>query len=212
MPEAGWIFLAKGLGIGFCIAAPVGPIGLLCIRRTLARGHASGLVSGLGAATADAMYGSIAGFGLTAVSAFLIREEAAFRLVGGLFLLYLGIATMRARPAAEAEKASDGGRLRDYLSTLFLTLTNPLTILSFAAIFAGLGIVRAQSHAAAGRLVLGVFLGSAAWWLILSRAVGAVRERFNPPVMRWVNVLSGLAICGFGVWALAAAARQAMAR
>ena len=212
MPEAGLVFLAKGLGIGFLIAAPVGPIGLLCIRRTLAHGRASGLVSGLGAATADAMYGSIAGFGLTAVSAFLTGQEASFRILGGLFLLYLGITTMRARPAAEAAKANDAGLLKDYLSTLFLTLTNPLTILSFAAIFTGLGIVRAQSHAAAGTLVLGVFLGSAAWWLILSGAVGAVRERFGPPVMRWVNVISGLAICGFGGWALAAAARQAMAR
>jgi threonine/homoserine/homoserine lactone efflux protein len=212
MPAAGLAFLAKGAGIGFFIAAPVGPIGLLCIRRTLANGRASGLVSGLGAATADATYGSVAGFGLTAVSAFLIREEMAFRAVGGLFLLYLGIMALRARPAAEAARANDGGLLRDYLSTLLLTLTNPLTILSFAAIFTGLGIVRAQSHAAAGMLVLGVFLGSAAWWLILSGGVGAVRERFGPGVMRWVNVLSGLVICGFGVWALAELARQVTAR
>lgn len=206
------IFLLKGLAIGFSIAAPVGPIGLLCVRRTLANGRASGLVSGLGAATADAIYGSIAGFGLTAVSAFLIREEIAFRLVGGLFLLYLGITTMRAGPAAEAAKADDGGLARDYLSTLFLTLTNPITILSFAAIFTGLGIVRAQSHAAAGLLVLGVFLGSAAWWLILSAAVGAVRERFGPAVMHWVNLISGLVICGFGVLALTELVRQVASR
>jgi threonine/homoserine/homoserine lactone efflux protein len=202
------IFLLKGLLIGFSIAAPVGPIGLLCIRRTLANGRASGLVSGLGAATADAMYGCIAGFGLTAVSAFLVREEAAFRLVGGLFLLHLGITTMRARPAVEAAKASDEGLARDYVSTLFLTLTNPITILSFAAIFTGLGIVRAQSHAAAGLLVLGVFRGSAAWWLILSAAVGAVRERFNARAMRAVNIISGLVVCGFGIWALTELVRQ----
>lgn len=205
-------FLLKGLAIGFSIAAPVGPIGLLCIRRTLAHGRASGLVSGLGAATADAMYGSVAGFGLTAVSAFLLREEMAFRAVGGLFLLYLGITTIRARPAAEAVKADDNGLLRDYLSTLVLTLTNPLTILSFAAIFTGLGIVRAQSHTAAGMLVLGVFLGSATWWLVLSGVVGGIRERFGPGVMRWVNLLSGLAICGFGVFVLTELARQAAGR
>jgi threonine/homoserine/homoserine lactone efflux protein len=201
-------YLLKGLAIGFSIAAPVGPIGLLCLRRTLANGRASGLISGLGAATADAVYGSIAGFGLTALSALLIREEAAFRLVGGLFLLYLGIATMRARPAAEAAKVNDGGLLRDYLSTLFLTLTNPITILSFAAIFTGLGILPARSHAAAGLLVLGVFLGSAAWWLILSAVVGAVRERFDARAMHWVNLISGLVICGFGALALTELVKQ----
>ena len=202
MPLAGPAFFVKGLAIGFSIAAPVGPIGLLCLRRTLANGRASGLVSGLGAATADAVYGSVAGFGLTAVSAFLSREEAIFRTVGGLFLLYLGVRTMLTRPTTEAAAVGTGGLFKDYLSTLFLTLTNPVTILMFAAIFAGLGIVRARSQAAAGLLVLGVFLGSAAWWVILSTVGGAVRERFNTHAMRWVNLLSGLAIAGFGVWAL----------
>jgi threonine/homoserine/homoserine lactone efflux protein len=206
------LLLAKGAGIGFSIAAPVGPIGLLCLRRTLAHGRLSGFISGLGAATADACYGSVAGFGLTAVSSFLIRQETVFRIVGGLFLLYLGVRTMLARPAAEAARAADLGLLKDYASTFLLTLTNPLTILSFAAIFSGLGIVRAQSHAAAGLLVLGVFLGSTTWWLILSTLAGAARRRLGEAMSRGVNLVSGLAIVGFGGFALAEAARSLLTR
>jgi len=192
-------FFIKGLIIGFSIAAPVGPIGLLCIRRTLAYGRVSGLVTGLGAATADSFYGAVAGFGLTTVAAFLLREEQWFRGVGGLFLLGLGIYTALARRSSRAAEAKDAGLLWDYASTMALTLTNPLTILSFAAIFTGLGIVRAHSHPAAALLVLGVFCGSAAWWLILSAAVSATRRHFSPATMRLVNVASGVIICGFGV-------------
>lgn len=196
------VFLLKGLGIGFSIAAPVGPIGLLCIRRTLAYGRLSGFVSGLGAATADSIYGAIAGFGLTSVSALLLRGEQPIRVVGGLFLLYLGISIALARPRTEAAEAKDAGLAWDYLSTVLLTLTNPITILSFAAIFTGLGIVRAQSPVTAGFLVLGVFLGSTAWWFLLSGLVAATRTHFPPHALRLVNLLSGLFICGFGVWAL----------
>jgi threonine/homoserine/homoserine lactone efflux protein len=206
------LLLAKGAGIGFSIAAPVGPIGLLCLRRTLAHGRLSGFVSGLGAATADACYGSVAGFGLTAVSSFLIRQETVFRIVGGLFLLYLGIRTMLARPARQTADSADEGLLKDYVSTLALTLTNPFTILSFAAIFSGLGIVRAQSHAVAGLLVLGVFLGSTAWWLTLSALAGAARRRFGAAFLRGVNLVSGLAIIGFGGVTLAELVRSLLAR
>ena len=199
MSPSGLLLFAKGVGLGFSIAAPVGPIGLLCLRRTLAYGRLSGFVSGLGAATADACYGSVAGFGLTAIAAFLVRQETILRSVGGLFLLYLGIRTMLARPARQAADSADEGLLKDYVSTLALTLTNPFTILAFAAIFSGLGIVRAQSHAAAGLLVLGVFLGSSTWWLILSTVVGASRSHFPPGRMRTVNRVSGLIVLGFAV-------------
>ena len=146
-------FLPKGLIIGFSIAAPVGPIGVLCIRRTLAEGWPSGLVSGLGAASADAIYGSIAGFGLAFISNFLVSQQFWLRLVGGIFLCYLGTRTLLSRPAEQAPVGKNGGLLAAYGSTLFLTLTNPMTIISFVAIFAGLGLAAARgNYGSAGSL------------------------------------------------------------
>jgi len=193
-------FFFSGLIIGFSIAAPVGPIGVLCIRRTLVNGRVSGFVSGLGAATADALYGCVAGFGLTFISSFLIGQQVWFSLIGGVFLLYLGIRTFLARPSEEAASDRGSGLLAAYGSTFFLTLTNPVTILAFAAIFAGLGIAsRAGDYLSAGILVSGVFLGSALWWFILSAGVGLVRRKFDLQVLRWVNRISGLIIIGFGL-------------
>jgi threonine/homoserine/homoserine lactone efflux protein len=206
-------YYLQGILLGFAIAAPVGPIGVLCIRRTLAEGRGIGLVSGLGAATADAFYGFVGGFGLTFVSSFLIEQQAAFRLVGGLFLLYLGIKTLLARPApregtapspsARIQPDQAGGFLAAYFSTLFLTLSNPATILSFAAIFAGAGLVTGSHEiGAAFGLVLGVFSGSALWWLLLSSLVSVFRKRVSDRGLVWVNRLSGILITGFGLAAL----------
>jgi threonine/homoserine/homoserine lactone efflux protein len=196
-------FLLRGLIIGFSIAAPVGPIGVLCIRRTLADGWASGLVSGLGAASADAIYGSIAGFGLAFISNFLVSQQVWLRLVGGVFLCFLGVRTLLAKPAEQTSEGKDGGLLAAYASTFFLTLTNPMTIISFAAIFAGLGLAAAKgNYGSAGILVLGVFIGSASWWLLLSSTVGIFRSRFKPSLLRWVNRVSGAIIIGFGIFAL----------
>jgi threonine/homoserine/homoserine lactone efflux protein len=197
----------KGLLVGFSIAAPVGPIGVLCIRRTLADGRTSGLVSGLGAATADAMYGSIAGFGLTLISAFLLDQQIWIRLVGGAFLCYLGLKTFFAKSSDQATLVQRNGLLGAYISTFFLTLTNPMTILSFAAIFAGLGLGVAprdysSSYASAGVLVSGVFVGSSAWWLLLSGGVSLLRRQFGQSTMRWVNRISGLVILSFGITAV----------
>ena len=195
--------LLRGALIGFSIAAPVGPIGVLCIRRTLADGRAHGFVSGLGAATADAVYGSVAAFGLTFVSGFLVSQQPWLRLVGGAFLCYLGVKTFLARPAERAAAAGGGGLASAYISTLFLTLTNPTTILSFAVIFAGLGLGGAAgNYAAAAVLVLGVFLGSASWWLILSGGVAPLRAQFGSSGLGWVNRLAGIIIAGFGAIAL----------
>ena len=199
-------FLLRGLTIGFSIAAPVGPIGVLCIRRTLAEGRASGLVSGLGAATADAIYGCIAGFGLTFISNFLVSQQVWLRLVGGVFLCYLGLKTLLATPADQAASGKGDGLVGAYASTFVLTLTNPMTIISFAAIFAGLGLASTRgNYASAGVLVLGVFIGSALWWFILSGGVGIFRETFNPHGLKWVNRMSGAIITGFGVFALLSA-------
>jgi threonine/homoserine/homoserine lactone efflux protein len=198
--------LLRGLVIGLSIAAPVGPIGVLCIRRTLTQGRVSGLVSGLGAATADAIYGCIAGFGLTLVSDVLVAQQLWLRLVGGGFLCYLGLRTLVARPAEMVTGADGDGLIGAYASTFFLTLTNPMTIMSFVAVFAGLGLAdTAADYVSAGILVLGVFTGSALWWLVLSIGVGLFRERVGPPLLQWVNRVSGVVIAGFGLFAIVSA-------
>ena len=197
-------FLVRGLVLGFSIAAPVGPIGVLCIRRTLAEGRGVGFATGLGAAAADGCYGALAGFGITWVTATLVGQQMWIRLLGGLFLLYLGIRTLLARPAHEAASVSGRGLAGAFASTFVLTLTNPMTILSFVAIFAGLGLGAGATHpTAALALVTGVVIGSAAWWLLLSGAVGSLRARVNEGVLTWVNIVSGVIITAFGVAALA---------
>jgi threonine/homoserine/homoserine lactone efflux protein len=196
-------FFARGFAIGLAIAAPVGAIGLLCIRRTLADGRLVGFVSGLGAATADALYSAVAALGLTAISSTIVAQQQAVRLVGGVFLLFLGARTALARPALEAAGPSPRGLLAAFASTLALTLTNPTTILSFAAVFAGLGLgTTAIDRGSAVLMVAGVFLGSAAWWLVLSSVVGAFRKTLTPRRLVWVNRVSGTALAGFGVLAL----------
>ncbi len=201
------MFFLKGVIVGLSIAAPVGPIGILCIRRTLANGRAAGFVSGLGAATADAMYSAAAGLGLTVVASVLVGGQQWLRLVGGFFLLYLGIRTWRSAGQGGAlSNAPDAprGLLGAYASTLAFTLTNPMTILSFAAIFAGLGVASGARYASAAALVAGVFCGSALWWLSLSTSVGALRDHLSTSGVQWVSRASGAIIAGFGVQALVA--------
>ena len=198
-----WFFV-KGLLLGFSIAAPVGPIGILCIRRTLSHGLWNGFLSGLGTATADALYGSIAAFGITLLSGFLLSQQFYFRLIGGLFLLYLGYHAFRSTPAQEAAKAASTGLIAAYVSSFFLTLANPMTILSFMAVFAGLGLGPAGDSLSAAALVSGVFAGSMIWWLLLSSVANRLRHRFGPRTMIWVNRLSGVVIIAFGMVSLAA--------
>ena len=198
----------QAVAIGLSIAAPVGPIGVLCIRRSLANGTRAGFVSGLGAAFADAVYGSLAAFGLTAVSGYLIEQQNLIQLVGGLILCALGMRAFLAAPidsAAEAESLSPAGLPAAYASAFALTITNPMTILSFTAVFAGLGLNLTQrDYAAAVTLVLGVFMGSILWWLTLSSLAGLLRHRIGPGALRWINRASGLVIVAFGVSVLAA--------
>jgi len=203
-------FFWRGLLLGFSIALPVGPIGVLCIRRTLTQGQMTGFLSGLGAATADAIYGSIAAFGLTVISAILMGHASGLRIVGGVFLCYLGWKTLRSAPANQAANSLALSLWGAYTSTLLLTLTNPMTMLSFAAVFAGFGWAETdRSQSAAVILVAGVFAGSALWWLLLSsgvsllRSLWALREsRFNPQGLQWLNRISGLIIFFFGLVAL----------
>jgi threonine/homoserine/homoserine lactone efflux protein len=195
--------LGRGLVLGFTIAAAVGPIALLCIRRTLAEGRLVGLASGMGVATADATYGAIAAFGLTAVTDLLVDWRRVLGVVGGAFLLWLAWKTLRSVPGEAAQEAPTrrGGLIGAYLSTLGLTLTNPMTILSFIALFVGLG-VSGDDAAGAATLTVGVFLGSAAWWVLLVGAVGALRSRLTPTWMRRINIASGLLIGAFAIVAI----------
>lgn len=196
-------FFLRGLIIGFSIAAPVGPIGVLCIRRTLAQGRVSGFVSGLGAATADAIYGCVAALGLTFISSLLISQQIWLRLIGGAFLCYLGFTTFISLPAEQAAKAKGSNLISIYASTFFLTLTNPMTILSFAAVFAGLGVASTSgNYVLAMVLVLGVFSGSALWWLLLCSGISLFRAKLTPTRLQWVNRISGVIITIFGLVAL----------
>ena len=200
MAESFALFL-RSLVIGVSIAAPVGPIGVLCIRRTLAGGRLVGLVSGLGAATADAFYGLLAALGLTVITDLLVAQTDVLRVVGGLFLLVLGARTLLAPPAEEAARTESnrGGLLGAYGSTLLLTLTNPMTVLAFLGIFAGLGAGGAQGYGGALVMVAGVFAGSALWWGLLSGGVSLLRGRFDATWMRWVNRISGAIIIVFAL-------------
>ena len=198
-------FFIRGLLIGLSIAATVGPMSVLCIQRTLNKGQLYGLVSGLGIATADAVYGSIAAFGLTLITNFLVMEQIWIRLIGGIFLIYLGIKTMLSKPPESAATLSmqTNGYPGAYASTFLLTLTNPLTILSFAAIFAGIGVgSTSESFLSATIVVLGVFSGSALWWIILTSIISLLRKKMDSQWLLWINRISGGIITLFGIGAL----------
>jgi len=193
------MIILHGMFLGLLIAIPVGPIGMLCVQRTLLRGKISGLISGLGAATADAFYGSVAAFGLVVISGFLLEQRDVLSIVGGLFLIYIGLKSFYSEPKAlDLKRRTKAGLLQDYLSTLFLTLTNPTTILSFLVLFAGTGF-RGQHFLAALTLVVGVFLGSAIWWILLSFGIGALRSRVKNFSLETLGKVSGLIIAIFGL-------------
>jgi threonine/homoserine/homoserine lactone efflux protein len=198
--------LVRGTILGFSIAAPVGPIGVLVIRESMTAGRKAGLLTGLGAAAADGLYGLVGGLGLTAVSALLVSHATLLRVAGGLFMLWLGARTFLSAPASATHggETRTGGRI--FLTGLLLTITNPMTILSFAAMFAGMGLGSGMDGSAAGivALVAGVLLGSSAWWLFLSSAASVAGRKLTPDRLRWVNRGSGLIVAAFGTLALVA--------
>ncbi len=185
---------AQGAVVGLSIAAPVGPIGLLCIRRTLDHGARAGIAGGLGTAAADAAYAAVAAFGLTAVSAALAAVMLPLQVAGIAALGWLGVRTLMQPPATSAAHGAHTGL---FAQTFFLTLTNPATIISFAAIFAGLGLATGGDAGRATALVAGAFAGSLAWWVILSIAVGFARARITQRVMTWINRGAGMLLLGF---------------
>jgi len=196
-------FFIRGLLIGFSIAAPVGPIGLLCIRRTLSEGRLAGFLSGMGAASADMFYGAVAAFGLEAAQDFLVGQSNWLRVAGGIFLLYLGIKIFYSKPVEKTIAPRKDGLFGAFLTTFLLTITNPITILSFIAIFAGLRLGdTGQNYLSASMMVVGVFLGSAAWWLTLSTGVSLLRTKLTPALLTWVNRTAGIIIFSFGIFSL----------
>ena len=201
-----WLaLLLKGMLVGIVIAVPAGPVGVLCIRRTIFHGRLAGFLSGLGAATADAVFGIIAAFGLTVISDVLLDYRDWLRVGGGAFLLYIGITAFTADPLAGTQTQRDPeDLLNDYLSTFALTITNPITILAFLAIFAAIGFTGAEATLGrAAILVLGVWLGSLWWWAALSLGAGMLRLSFDKHHLVWINrgsggilVVSGVALIG----------------
>jgi threonine/homoserine/homoserine lactone efflux protein len=192
--------IIEGILIGFVVAVPVGPLGLLCISRALAVGALCGLLSGVGVATADALAAGIAALGISFVSEFLSDYQIALRMVGGLFLCYLGWRTYRTHPKEHLAPSQVSGLFNAYATTFFLTFSNPVTILSFIAIYAGWHVPSLHGrYFAATALALGVFIGSASWWVGMFVAITACHGKFNLRVVHWVHRISGVLIAGFGV-------------
>jgi len=193
-------FFAKGLLIGVSIAAPVGPIGVLCIRQTLMSGVLVGVACGLGAAVADMIYGIIGGFGLTFISSILLSQKNILTILGGIFLGYLGIKTLLEKPADNTTETSHKNLVTSFTATFFLTLTNPMTILSFTAILAGLGLGSANTnYQTALALVSGIFIGSLSWWFLLCGSIAIFRQKITIHNLLWINRISGIIILCFSV-------------
>jgi threonine/homoserine/homoserine lactone efflux protein len=206
------LFLLKGVVVGIIIAVPVGPVGVLCVRRTIFQGKLAGFVSGLGAATADAIFGFIAAFGLTFVSDWLIGYQQWLGIAGGCYLLYLGGSALLAKLETKLDAERDTETiLRDFVSTFALTLTNPITILAFLGIFSALGLSgQGATSERAAILVLGVWSGSLLWWLALSFGLGVIFRSFEPRHLAWINRASGTILLLSGAGLLAAPAIKHM--
>jgi threonine/homoserine/homoserine lactone efflux protein len=195
------LFFLKGIAVGLVIAVPAGPVGVLCVRRTVFDGPLTGFISGLGAASADTVFGIIAGFGLTVVQSWLLDWQNWLRAGGGAFLVWIGITALRKRPA-DAGKSANGSEsfFGAYATTFALTISNPLTILAFLGVFAAVGVSGHEATlAAVGMLVAGVLAGSLLWWIGLSLGAGLIRDRFRDVHLLWLNRISGAILALSGV-------------
>jgi threonine/homoserine/homoserine lactone efflux protein len=197
-----FLFL-RGMVIGFALAAPVGPVGVLCIKRALVNGRLAAFCAGLGAALADTIFGAVAGLGLTVVSAFLLSHQFIIRLVGGSFLIFVGLRGYGQKPAVEEDESTGSTLLKDFLASFMLAISNPATILAAIPVVAAVGARGLQDTDSATWLVSGVFSGSTSWWLLLSGAAGAVRSRFSPKILTLLNRVSAVLLTVTGVFILA---------
>jgi threonine/homoserine/homoserine lactone efflux protein len=192
----------KGTLVGFAMAVPIGPIGVICIRKTLTEGRISGLIVGFGAATADLFYGCIAAFGLTLVSNIIFDELIWIRIVGGTLFVLIGIKAFFKHSVNTSNSSSTGGFLRSYISTIFLSLTNPLTILGFITFFAALGVDKGQGYLSTSALALGVCFGSSVWFLFLSYSAAFFGKNLEFNGLKWVNRISGVLLVTSGIVAI----------
>jgi threonine/homoserine/homoserine lactone efflux protein len=206
-PQAGWttaametvLFFFKGVAAGFVIAAPVGPVGVMCVRRTLSRGLIAGYATGLGAALADTLYGIIAAFGVTFVALFLLDNEFGFRLVGGIVLCVMAVHTFLTSPV-QREVAASENLVADFATAFVVTGTNPITLVAFGVVFTAIGVVAAgETLEWAQALIAGVFVGSALWWTFLTGVAGVYRGAVGHRGLRWINMVSAMVILVSGV-------------
>jgi len=191
-------FLLRGAAAGIAISAPVGPVNVLCVSRTLTKGWFSGLVSSLGAAAADTFYGSIAGFSISFVIRFLIREQSKLRFFGGILLMLIGVWYFFRRPESLSKQTEGEASHSDFVTTFLLNLTNPTTVLSFLAVLAVLGLSEKRPVPLTLLLIGGIFAGSMIWWLILIGLTNSFRGKFDDRAMFWMNRIGGIAIGCFG--------------
>ncbi len=203
MTLLGFLFL-KGIIAGFLIAAPVGPIGILCIRRTLAGSYILGLATGVGAGLADTFYGTVAAFSIATIEDFINYYSFYLRLGGGILLIWIGFTIFLNPPTENGSDDVDGGTLFHGLtSAFFLTVSNPVTLLVFVAVFAAMGISTVNDTASeAIALVIGVFLGANAWWFSLSTSVRLMHHKLSCNQLLWINRMSGASIFAFAIYLL----------
>jgi threonine/homoserine/homoserine lactone efflux protein len=189
----------RGIATGLIIAAPVGPVNVLCIQRTLGKGWRSGLYSGLGAAAADTIYGAVAGFSITLVIDFLLKEQFWIRVLGGFLLIAIGVVYFFRKPLALEEKKKEKSTHSDFVSSFLLTLTNPTTVLSFIAVLATMGMREQRTVPMTLLLIAGIFCGSMMWWVLLTGVVYRLRRSIKQQTMCWMNRIAGFAIGAFGI-------------
>lgn len=196
----GW-FALKAIGVGVAVAAPVGPMSLLCMQRTLRRGRAQGLAVGAGIAAADFSYAVLGAFGFTVLSSLLLAWDQALRIAGALVLFYFAVRIILSRPETTPRTGTGGAAWRGFVSAYLLTLANPPTILFFAGLFASIAPLTASAHAAV--FAAGVFAGSLLWWIVLTAVVAGTASKLSPSVLHGINRLSGLVLIGLAVYGLA---------
>ena len=196
------IILIKGIVVGLLASIPLGPIGILCIQRTLSRGRLSGFVSGIGAATVDTLYAAIAGFGITIIIDFVKEQQTILQIISGILVIIIGIRIYVTHPAKEIRLKKQSNTLRkDYLTTLMLTLYNPLTLLAFIGVFTGFGFLNSQNgYTTHLILVSGVFIGAGIWWFILTYLASHFRNSFNLKGIMWLNRIAGIGLFIFGLY------------
>jgi len=198
-------FIIKGIIVGFLASVPLGPVGVLCIQRTINKGRVSGIFSGMGAATVDAFFAMVAAFGLTFIITFIEEQHFYIQLIGGAVLILLGVNIFRTNPIKQIRRhrRKKNKLIEDYFSVLLLTLSNPLAIFLFVAAFAGIGMVSADDKAIKSWLIVaGVFAGAMIWWFTLTFLINIFRKKFRLKQLWWINKIAGLAIIVFGVAAM----------